>query len=182
VLGAVLSDSKAINLAPHRIKAQKAELIQKVSLRVLAVTVGLIFLVSFLIVKLQIRDYRNRLRLAKNHLETIKEIKVLQDSIAAREGLINKIQKGRVPVDRLLVLLSTIIPNEIVLDKFMLNQDKHLLTLRGYVFSSGKIAEAALVEFMTNLEATSFFSEARLVSSRKEHRAQLFEIQCDLAF
>lgn len=180
-IGAALADSAAINLLPQEIKAQKSELIQKISLRVSAVAIVAIFLFSFFMVRLKINDYKSRIANAQKHLETISEIRVLRQNILARDGLIIKLQKGKVPVDKLLIVLSNLVPNEITLESLALKQDAATLVLKGQIQASGAVAETALTQFMKKLEASDFFTEAALTSSKKEGLNQSFEIRCDIS-
>lgn len=181
-LAAVLAGPRAVNLLPPEVKAKKTEFIEKVSLRLVAIAVGAILLFSLFVVKLQIRDYRNRLENAKVHLQTLGEVRVLKQNIDVREDFLSTIRKGRVPVDGLLKLISTLIPENIVLDELALNQKAHNLTLRGAIFGAEQVADLALTEFMEDIEASSFFTEASLTSSEKVGKSRKFEIKCDLVY
>jgi len=179
-IGAVLSKGLPVNLLPREIKAQKVELIEKVSLRIVSITVAAIFLSSLFGVKLQVNDYRKRLKNAQAHLETIKEIRYLNRKISTKEGLIRKIQEQKVPADGLLRLIGVLIPKGIALNELLLDQDGHTLTLRGEVLGAGNRAGDAITGFMKTIESSSFFTEAGLVSSRNAAGVQKFEIKCDL--
>lgn len=176
-----LADAGAINLLPEEIRTQKVEFIEKVSLRLVAITAGAIFLFSLFIVKLQISDYQNRLKNARVHLETIRGIEVFKEKANQRENLLNKIQIKGVPVDGLLKLISTLVPDDIILAELFLERGRGNLVLKGVVAASEDIAESVLTEFMERIESSSFFAEASLLSSNKIGTAQGFEIKCDLA-
>jgi len=179
-LGIILSDSTAVNLIPKEIKAQKSELIQKVSLRVVAVVAAALFLFAILVVRLQVRDYKVRLSNVQTHLETIGEIRTLRQGILARDGLITKLQKGKVPAAGVLKTLSILVPNQVILNSVTFNQDRGVLLLQGEVLASSEVAETVLTEFMQGLEGSAFFAEASLTSSRKERAVQSFKMHCDL--
>ncbi len=179
-LAATLKGPEGIDLLPREVKAQKVEFIEKVSLRVVAVAVAAVFLFSLFVVKLQISDYKNRLKNAQVHLQTIDEIKLLNQKIIAKEQLLDKIQKDKVPVDGLLKLMTTLVPNNVILNEFIMNQERHTLVLSGAITEQVAAAETTLTIFMEKLEASSFFKEATLVSSSKTIDAQKFEIKCDL--
>ncbi len=186
-VGAVLADSNSINLLPREIKDQKVEIIEKASLRLMAVILGSIFLLSLFIVKFQIYDYQKRLNNAQVHLQIIEAIKVLKQHVEARETLIKKIermQKGRVSADGLLKLIASQIPNNIILNELNLDQQNHTVILNGTVSGVGNNTESILTDFIGRLQSSqNFISEASLVFTRKtgETQDQEFQIKCDLA-
>ena len=181
VLGALLEGSCAVDLLPSEIKIKKIEFLEKISLRLIAITLGTIFLTSALFVNLQIQDYRNRFKNAKIHLQTISEMKAWNEKIKAIELLIDKIQSERIPAPGLLRLISSLVPSDIALRQLVLDQEKNTLILKGVVSGSPEIAEALLIKFTEKLEASLFSSEATLVSFAKADKLPEFEIKCDLA-
>ncbi|MBU2250985.1 MAG: PilN domain-containing protein, partial [Candidatus Omnitrophica bacterium] len=80
-----------------------------------------------------------------------------------------------------LIVLSNLVPNEITLESLALKQDAATLVLKGQIQASGAVAETALTQFMKKLEASDFFTEAALTSSKKEGLNQSFEIRCDIS-
>jgi len=130
---------------------------------------------------LRINDYKARIANAQRHLETISEVRVLRQAILDREDLITKLEKGKVPADKLLIVLSNLVPNEVTLDSLVLKQDAAVLVLRGQVSLGSEVSEAVLAQFMEKLESSTFFAEASLTSSIREGVAQRFEIRCDVA-
>ncbi|MFH1360211.1 MAG: pilus assembly protein PilM [Candidatus Omnitrophota bacterium] len=180
-LAACLRDSKDINLLPPELKTQKAEEVQRASLRLLAVTAGSIFLILFLIDSFQMRDYEKRLKVAQSHLGTIKGMEALGQKIALKQEAINKIQMDRIPANGLLKTVSVLVPAEIILNEISFQQSGHSLSLKGTLISGGTQSETALTHFMEELEASSFLTEASLISSKRVGDGMEFEIKCDLA-
>ncbi len=179
-IGVLLADSEGINLLPQQLKTQKIELLEKVSLRMVAIILGMLLLFSLFIFKFQERDYKNRLKTTQSHLQTIEVIRVLKQKIDLREGLINKIQKNRIPVQGLLKLISNITPGNIVLNELNLDSKGHVLILRGVVSATESIAEPVLIDFIKKIETSAFSSEVALVISKNIGGIQEFEIKCDL--
>ncbi|MEA3560851.1 MAG: pilus assembly protein PilM [Candidatus Omnitrophota bacterium] len=179
-LGAVLADTPAVNILPQEVKTRKIGLIQKTSLRIITIMLGVIFLFSLFSVKFQIRDYKNRLESAQVHLQTISGIKSLRQKVGLLENLLDKIKKGRVPVDGLLKVINLSVPNDIMLQELSFNHDRYSLILKGIVPIDEDIAGFALSELMENIELSSFFTEASLLSFKKTGDVQVFEIKCDL--
>ena len=151
-------------------------------MRVVSVVVSVVFLVSLLFVRLQLRDYKDRLGHAQLHLQTIKEIKVLTKDVEEKESFIAQLRQGKIPAEGLLKLISTMVPAEIMLDELRLEQEKHKLFLKGTINARGEMIEKALAVFMEKMEASPFFMEVSLASSVKGEDAQQFEIRCDLAY
>ena len=180
-LGAALAGTKAINLLPHEVRAQRVELIEKISLRLVAVTVGLIFLFSLFVVKLQTRDYKNRLKNARAHLETISEIKLLTQKVSLRENFLKKMQQGNLPADKMLKIVSALIPAKVILTELFFEKGSYNLVLKGVVSAGEESGEIVLTEFMETLEGSALFTEATLVSFKTVGAAQRFEIVCELA-
>lgn len=180
VLGVIFDDAAAIDLLPPEVKTKKIEFLEKVSLRLISIIVAAIFLSSLLFVKLQIRDYENRLKNARIHLQAIETIKTLRQKIDARQLFIREIQGSRIPVEGLLKLISTLIPANIALDDLDLDQTGNSLVLKGVLSVQQEEEGSSLVKFIQDLENSLFFEEVTLVSSTKIDKFQRFEIKCDL--
>ena len=181
-VGAALGDSQAINLLPSEIKAQRIESLEQVFLRLMGLTVSVVFLALILNARMQISDYRNRIEIAQVHLRVIGGIKVLKERLQLKEALMRKIQKGRVPAYGLLKVLGILTPKTIILDEVFLDQASHRLVLKGTVLASEETTGTVLASFMQQLEASSFFVEASLISSQGIAGIQKFEIKCDLVY
>lgn len=170
-----------INLLPREIKSQKIELIQKTSLRIAAVTIGAMFVFSWFMINFQIRDYKQRLNIAKLHLQSVEEIKSLKRLVDSREDLINTIHKGKVPSGGLLKLVSAIIPSTIILNEFSFDQSSHTMWLEGVVTLGKDSVEKVLTDFMNELENSGFIDDASLINSKEEQGINNFQIKCSLA-
>lgn len=181
-LGALLCDQHTIDLLPLELKTRKIEFIQQSAIRVVGVVASAVFLFSFLMLQSSVHDYKKRLKNAQTQLQLVKEIKAVKDRLDLRENLIDRVQQARVPAGGLLKILSAMVPNEIILEELILNQEKHILTIKGSVSAWTKTAESVLTEFMKNLEASPFLTEATLLSSKKTAGIQIFEIKCDLVY
>ena len=179
-LAAALADTDALNLIPPEVKSRKVEAIQKVSLRLVAISVGATLLFLFSVAQLQIRDYRNRLKQSRAQWEAMKAIKSMKEQVGLRDGLINKIQNNTLPVDGLLKVISNAMPSTMILDELSLQGSAHTLNLKGIVSAGGDVAESILTNFMGKLEASPFFKDTSLVSSDRLGTVQAFQIKCDL--
>ena len=179
-IGLGLSES-GINLLPPEVKSQKAELIQKSTLRIAAIAISGIFIFSWFTVNFQIGDYKKRLKIAKLHLENVEEIKNLKQTVDSREDYTNRIHNGKVPSGGLLKLVGAIIPANIILNEFDFDQLSHSMHLKGIITTSNDSVEKMLTDFMNSLEASSFIIDANLISSKDDQGVHNFEIECALA-
>ncbi|MDD5565485.1 MAG: pilus assembly protein PilM [Candidatus Omnitrophica bacterium] len=180
VAGAVLAGADAVNLLPAEYVTEKIEQVESASLRVAAFAVSSILLLSLFFVQFQIRDYKKRLAQASAYLEGIKDIELLKRRIDERKEAINRLQKGHIPVDGILKLISATIPNDTRLDDLMLDQAGHVVVLRGEVSVNGDAAERTISNFIRKLQGSRFVAEARLTFLDREKEFQRFEIKCDL--
>ncbi|MCK5580236.1 MAG: pilus assembly protein PilM [Candidatus Omnitrophica bacterium] len=181
-VGAAMGGARTINLLPFEIQTQRIEQFQRVFLRLCAVSVGAIFLFLLFITEFQIRDYRARLEYAKRHLQAVGEIKFLKQKIIMREGLMEKIVAGHLPVNGLLKVVGTIVPKDVVLRELFFDHDQHSVVMKGAAPFSASIGEPVLTVLMEQLESSSFFEEATLVSSDIQGVSRVFEIKCDLVY
>ena len=181
-VGAALGGSQTINLLPSEIKAQRIESLEQVFLRLIGMTVGIIFLILILNARIQISGYQNRIKIAEVHLRVIGGIKVLKERLLLKEALMEKIQKGRVPAHGLLKVLGVLTPKTVILDEVFFDQTSHRLVLKGGVLASEETTGAVLASFMQQLESSPFFGEASLISSQRIAGSQKFEIKCDLVY
>jgi len=181
-VGAVMAGAQAVNLLPEEIKGKKISQVQNTFLRVVAVVLGGLFLFSLFFSFLEIKVYKKRLEISKVHLQTIQQLKAMEDDIDELESLINRFQQNKVPVCGLLKQISIITPTSIVLSGFSLDQVKQTVTLRGKVESSRGAEAVILTDFMKTMERTPFFGDSSLVFSQKENAVQTFEIKCEIAY
>lgn len=179
VLGLGLS-GPGINLLPYEIKRRKSELIQKISLRIAAISIGAVFIFSWGIINLQAANYKKKLRISKAYLNSIEEVKLLKETVVLKEALINKIYAGKLPCGGLLKLIGAVIPADMLLDEFNFNQEGQSLYLKGVISAAKDSVEKVLADFINGLEGSKFISEANLVNSKEADGLNTFEIKCSL--
>jgi type IV pilus assembly protein PilM len=181
-LGAALPGVRTVNLLPPEIRAEKVQLIEKVSLRLTAITAAAVFLFLLSVVNFQARDYKKRLSNARTHLGNIGQLKSLTQGVIAYNNLIATVRQGRVPAAGLLKVVANLVPEDITLNELILNQESHNLNLKGAVSMHGGAAEDVLTRFMEDIENSTFFTEARLISLNQTEQNWTFEIDCELVY
>jgi type IV pilus assembly protein PilM len=183
-IGAALGVNKRPNLLPGEYKAERLESLQKVSLRLAGITIGIALLFSFVGLRAEVADYKKRLQRAGLHLQTIGTIHTLYDRTAQRQAVVARAQASVIPADWVMKELGNLMPASIVLTGLGLDQTKNNLTLGGYVVVREQNVVDELTSFMKALKASPLFTEATLRfsdSARYEGRdAAQFEIRCTL--
>jgi len=176
----MLAGPDAINLLPFELRTKKIELVQKSFLRIFTIAIATLFLSTLLMLNLQKLDYQKRLETARQHLQAIDKVKFLKQSIEAQEGLIDRLQQGKIPDHVFLKELSGIIPDDIILDELTVDMSKHMVLIKGEIVGNGNSVEA-LVRFIKKIKDLSLFADISLVNSESVEGTQVFEIQGELA-
>ena len=73
-LAAALQETAGINLLPPELKAEKMQMIEKISLRVVTLILFSVFLLSYLFITMQILNIQRQLKIAKGNYEIMKQI------------------------------------------------------------------------------------------------------------
>jgi hypothetical protein len=147
----------------------------------IVISIGLIFASFWLIIELQIQDYKKRLKIAQLHLQSVEEVESIKQMLDSRESLINDINLGKVPPAGLLKLISAVIPPSTILNELNFDQSSQILQLRGVVMTSKDLAAQALNEFRDGLGNSKFIRETSLINSQDEQGLSHFEIEAKLA-
>ena len=181
--GVVLGYKRSAHLLPHEYRMEKAEFIEKISLRVVAIITTAILLVSFFFIKLKVDNYADRLKNLRFQKTILSQVNDLQDKVDEKEKLLYAIKKSNVSFDKIMKELSSVIPRDVVLSNMNINQSIKSLDMSGTVYGPRGVAEQTLTRFMENIEKSGYFKEAELVSiqsgksSSKEDIAT-FRISC----
>ncbi|OGX08686.1 MAG: hypothetical protein A2Z88_11515 [Omnitrophica WOR_2 bacterium GWA2_47_8] len=181
-VGAALADSKAAVFLPPELKAKQNESREKMSFRLLNVSVAAVLFLTGFFTQVKIHDYQDRVRIAQLHVNTIASFNTLKAQLNVKEELIKKIQKNELVADGVLKTISLHIPPEIILYDLSLTKDSHTLSARGNITASEEAAGQTLTKFIQQLEGSVFFTEVSLISSRESGLSRDFEIKCDLAY
>ncbi|MBF0511279.1 MAG: pilus assembly protein PilM [Candidatus Omnitrophica bacterium] len=176
VVGSVMDKPHALNLLPLEVKQRKLEALQMAFLRVFTIGIAALFLIFYLLQQLEIHCIQSKLNNARAHLETIKRVDVLKEKIEAKEALIERLQKGKVPDHVLLKYLSQIMPADVILDGLTVNMQQHIFLLKGRVAPYANTMEV-LVDFVKRLKSSKFFQEVSLLNSEDREGEHFFEIQ-----
>ncbi|MBU1727389.1 MAG: pilus assembly protein PilM [Candidatus Omnitrophica bacterium] len=179
-LGAALSAKEGAAFVPVQLKMQKIELVEKVSLRLIVITVALSFLLALSFVRYQIRIYNQKIDIARKYLISMSEVSSLAMKVAPYDYARLSIQKGKVPVDDLLKTLSALSPGEVKFDELALDQENHSLVLKGMINARKAHSQRSLEGFINKLKSSAFFESVQTVSFRQDDLSSEFELKCEL--
>lgn len=177
--GAALASGSKMNLLPDKFKEEKGREIKKVSLRMISIVVGMIFLFSYGLLSARTVNLKKELEIFKAHLETVREIREMRDKMVVLGSVVNTVSQGNIEAGSIMKELSNIIPGSTVLDSMLVKDTQPNIELSGVV-----LEEEGLSEFMSLIEASPMFEKVKLVVSEKneDHAkgALDFEIVCNL--
>lgn len=183
LIGATLDYKHPLGLLPHEYRVEKIEFVEKISLRMIAIFLAFMLLVSFLFIKLRMNDYHARLKAAQLEKNMLSHVKDLKDMLADRTRFLAQVQMSEVPVEHVMKELSNIIPPNIVLNWLSIDQRGKTLDMKGTIHEPKGSAEEVLTKFMESLEMSKYFKDAQLASvqaqSGKEESSS-FELSCSL--
>ena len=147
-------------------------------------TTFLILILSYIILSLRETDYKNRLISTKSHRVVIQGIVDMYNKVSQRSELVAKISSGSILYINIFKEISSLIPNDIMLGDFSINEDSKILTLKGKLFYTAKTPEEILTSFMQDIEKSSLFKEANLRKIVKSGKGLAkiadFEIECEI--
>jgi Tfp pilus assembly protein PilN len=171
-----------VNVLPVEYRTQKAQEIQKSSIRIFGIAALTIFAVSFVIVNIKVSDFKNRLITTKERNKTLYALKEIYDKAAERESLINAVRAREVSTLSIMKEISNITPQNIVLDSLEIDQQQAKAAFKGIVYTAGGVGEVMLTDFMETIEKSPYFKEVNLETSEKgaieNNKVVFFTINC----
>lgn len=187
-IGQALAQDRTLNLLPAKFRVEKIRALERISLRMVALAVGLILLLSYAFIRLEANNYHRQLREAEGRWKSMRsfvtEFEVLKEKVDARSRLFRQITSQEPLLDEVLRELSNILPPTVVLDQILLEKEIVSLNLKGVIFPSDSTTEAVLSELMNELSGSPFFSRVKLIAHKKSesygYKAADFEMDCRL--
>ena len=113
-------------------------------------------------------------------MQAIGAIKVLEQKIGAREGLVKRIKAQRVPAGSFLKELSMIMPGDVAVRDISFDQGSNKVLLKIVVSAQHEDPDNALVHLIERLEESAFFAQVTLLASRTAGEFFEGEVSCDL--
>jgi len=183
-LGALCVQKKRMNLLPFEYQTEKLELLEKISLRMVAIIVGVTLLGSLALLKMRVDSLKYQYKNVSFQQGVLSQVRDFKDRVAEREVFQQKARAAEIPVEHLMKELSHIIPPQVVLNWANINESGRVFDMKGVVLEPRGKAEGTLTVFMEALERSSYFKDAQLSSiqgtAMDGEEASAFEISCSL--
>ena len=164
LVGVALSCRGCINLLPAEYKTEKIEAIEKISLRMTVLAMALILIVSFLFTKLRVYDYSHRLMNVKLQQGALDQVRELQGKVIERETFLRQAQGAEAPTAYIMKELSSIVPDNVVLNSLQVNQSGKVITMKGHVYLPSSNVQRVLTKFTEDLEKCRYLKDAQISS------------------
>lgn len=180
--GLAIDYEKGINLLPYEFRTEKIEKFQKISIRWLAFIAFLLLVFSYIFARVGIQSYRKRLDNASMYLNVLSEVKQAKMNTAEFNNFINDIMNSGPPVSVMLKKISNIAGRDLFLDSFSLDCDSRTVTLSGMIKSRGQNQDSVLTKFVRDMEGTSYFTDASIVSVDKIKQEDINILKFNVTF
>jgi Tfp pilus assembly protein PilN len=177
--GLALSIDSELNLLPAHFKEEKKGELKRISVSILSILFGFLFLISYGLLLVKSVNLKKELEIHRAHLETMKEIRLIKDEMVMLDSTINMLSVSNIQTGKIMKELSNIVPASAVLKNMAIKNIEPNVKLSGSIF-----IEAQLSEFMSNLERSPVFEKVNLVFSEKKKESTPgaidFEIVCNI--
>lgn len=178
-IGLGLSSGAEVNMLPEKFKEEKGRELKKVSLRMISITLGLIFLFSYGLLIAKSINLKREVRIHRMHLDTLQDIRSIKDKMIMFSSTINAISSETINTGEIMRELSNTIAPFVILDRLVIKDTLPNIKMTGVI-----LREAELSEFMSGLEGSPLFEKVKLVFSEKSEDystgALDFEIECSV--
>lgn len=177
--GLALACSSPINMLPEKFKEEKGGTIKKISLRMILVTLGFMFLFSYGLLTAKSINLKKEIQIYRTHLETVQDIRSIRDKMVVLGSAINTVSSGMIKPGSIMKELSNIVLPSVMLEDLVIKDSEPNIELSGII-----LKEEQLSEFMSSLESSPIFEKVQLIFSEKNKDYSTgvldFEIACNL--
>lgn len=172
----LVSDSD-LNIIPERFIIEKKNLLKYISLRMVFVVAGLLFLISYGFLSVRVVYLKNETNIIRQHWENIKDMSPIKERIVGLTSAIGKVHQGSLEAAGIMRELSHITPNYVMLDNLSVQKHRPNINISGIISKGDR-----LTQFMDNIEGSMLFENVKLKFSRKIESYSASAIQFELAF
>ncbi|MBU4589357.1 MAG: pilus assembly protein PilM [Candidatus Omnitrophica bacterium] len=175
---ALISDS-SLNLLPKKFKAEKKAALKKVSVRMVSIALGLVFLFSYMLLSVRAINLNNELGIYRSYWQSIKDVASIKDRTTLFGYAISRVSHDELGAGKIMKELSNVVPSFVMLESLDIRTEEPNVALSGIIRQGDKLSE-----FMLALENSVMFEKAKLIFSEKNEDyssgALDFEIVCNL--
>lgn len=173
-----------VNLLPPEIAVEKVETIKKASIRMVGFTVLSILVLLYFGATIRVAGYKKRLESAKSQRNILQKVINYHNRLIQFNEAVQTIKREDVSCELLFKEISSIIPDNIVLNELSFNIDTKEIIFKGIIYPKSPVVEDELTRFMEGIENSNYFKDANLVSVEKDQTGGKlianFEIKCGI--
>lgn len=177
--GLALSSDSNLNMLPEKLKEEKKKTLKRISIRMISVIAGLLFLISYGLLSVKSINLKRDIEISKSHLETVRDIRVIKDKMIIFGSAVNTITSDAIETGKILKELSNIVFSSMMLDELVVKNGEPNLQISGTILKGEQLSE-----FMSNLEASPVFEKVKLIFSEKneDYSGPVldFEVTCNV--
>jgi len=161
-VGLAIVSSNELNMLPAKFKEEKGSALKNISLRMISIVAGFIFLLSYGFLSVKAVNLTKELQIYKAHLETVEDIRVIRDKMIVLGGAVNTISSSSIKTGKIMKELSNIVLSSMVLGNVVIRDKEPNIELSGVVVKGEELSE-----FMSSLEKSSMFEKVKLIFSER---------------
>lgn len=180
-VGLAIDYKSGINLLPREFKAEKAQAIERISLRWVVLTASLFLVFSYVFSNVGIQSYQRRLDMANLQLKVLSEVKTIKTNIEQFNNYISDIGRSQPRYYAIFKKISNAAPKELFLESFSINSDTKQVLISGAVKSLSPNCDVILTKFFRDMEASGYFSDASISTLANSKQEEGYVIRFNVA-
>jgi len=157
-------DVGGINLLPREFRSEKIEMAQKLSIRWVALFIFAVFMVYFVLAKVEIGLHQKRLENSQGYLRVLYQVKIAKDKLDKFTNFINTIKSKEVASGDILKVLSNIADPGIFFENFTVNFEYKTGSITGTIKSTDDNSDALLVKLTDGMDDSGYFKDINITS------------------
>ena len=160
--GLALSSDTDINMLPERFKEEKGRELKRISIRLVSIVFGILFLISYGLLSVRSINLREEIKIYKSHHETMQDISLIKDKMVVLGSAVNTVSSGDIETGKIMREMSNLLPPSVILDNLVIKDTEPNLLLSGIILKGEELSE-----FMSGLERSPILENVKLVFSGK---------------
>lgn len=161
-IGLALLRDSSLNIIPETYVQEKKSALKKVSLRMVFIVTGLLFLISYGFLSMRVDYLKNEINIVKSHWENMKVLKPIKEEIIELNSIITNVSTENIYVANIMKELSHIMPSYVTLNSLVTGKAAPNIRISGIISESDR-----LTEVMDDIERSPLFENVKLNFSRE---------------
>lgn len=177
--GLAMSMGSNMNILPDQFKLEDKKALKNFFAKLAVVVFGFLLLFSYALLCMKAVNLKREAKIKRQHLDTLAEIRLLKDKVAAYSSVMNTISSDDINAGRIMKEISNLVFSDMALDRFTIDAKEPNIIMGGTVSQ-----QDSLTGFMSRLESDALFQNVKLSFSEKKEgpgsSAVNFEITCNV--